>query len=255
MVDIRAARGRIEDFLHDYLADSGADGYVIGVSGGLDSAVTLQLAVDAVGPEQVHALVMPGDTSQAENVTDARRLCDDLGVDTEEIEIGDIVDQFTAAAPFDPGEVAAGNTAVRTRMVLLYMAANHEDRLVLGTSNRTELLVGYFTKWGDQAADVRAIADLYKTEVRELAREMGLPDTFVEKAPTAGMWQGQTDEDELGAPYDTIDQVLQRYVDRSQAVDEIAADTGVDRETVEHVVSLHEDAAHKRGPVPQPDLR
>ncbi|MDY6766165.1 MAG: NAD+ synthase [Candidatus Nanohaloarchaea archaeon] len=255
MVDIQHARTEIEAFLRDYLADSGADGYVVGVSGGLDSAATLQLAVNAVGPDRVHALVMPGDASQAENVADAHRLCDGLGVTTDEISIDDIVAGFADAAPVDPDDVAAGNAAVRTRMVLLYMVANQEDRLVLGTSNRSELLVGYFTKWGDQAADVRPIVDLYKTEVRELARELGLPDTFIEKPPTAGMWQGQTDEAELGASYEEIDAVLQRYVDRSQDVGAVVEDAGIDRETVEQVAALHEDSAHKRGPVPHPALR
>ncbi|MDY6768700.1 MAG: NAD+ synthase [Candidatus Nanohaloarchaea archaeon] len=255
MVDITSAAGEITDFLEEYLDRSGAEGYVLGVSGGLDSAVTLQLAVDAVGSDRVTGLVMPGQPSRAENVADARELCETLGVTAHEIGIEPVVEAFSGAAPFDPGREAAGNLRVRARMVLTYMVANQEDLLVCGSSNKSEVMLGYFTKHGDGAADVKPLADLYKTEVRELAEHLDLPETFVEKQPTAGMWAGQTDEDELGYTYETIDAVLVPLVEDGKSVDAVAEETGIDRDAVETIAAMHEDSSHKREPAPAPGLR
>ncbi|MDY6766196.1 MAG: NAD+ synthase [Candidatus Nanohaloarchaea archaeon] len=255
MMAIADARQEIERFLADYVEQADADGYVLGVSGGLDSAVTLQLAVNAVGAGAVTGLVMPGKPSREEHMEDARSLCSDLDVVVHEMDIEPVVDEFCSIAPFDPGPVATGNVRVRTRMVFTYLAANHGDRLVLGSSNRTEALLGYFTKYGDGAADVRPIADLYKTEVRELAQELDLPPKFVEKPPSAGMWNDQTDREELGASYDVIDRVLMRLVDDGMSVAETVAETGIAEETVQRFAEMHRDRAHKRTPIPTPGIR
>ncbi|MDY6774359.1 MAG: NAD+ synthase [Candidatus Nanohaloarchaea archaeon] len=255
MVDIPRAREEIEGFLQDYLEESSASGYMVGVSGGLDSAVTLKLAVEAVGPENVEGLVMPGNPSRPENVQDAKELCQELGVEFHEVGIRDLVEEFGSSVPFEPGKEATGNLRVRVRTVLLYLFANEQHKLVLGSSNRSEILLGYFTKYGDGAADVRALADLYKTEVRELAEEIGIPEKFVEKEPTAGMWEGQTDEEELGASYGEIDRVLKRFVDEDEEVSRIAEETGIEQRKVEHVVKMHKNSSHKRGSVPAPELR
>lgn len=255
MVDVQDARQRIEGFLQDYLEESNAEGYVVGVSGGLDSAVTLKMAVEAVGTDTVTGLVMPGEPSVEENMEDARELCEHLDVDYHTIDIEPVVDELVDALPSEPGKVAEGNARVRTRMVLQYLFANEEGLLVLGSSNRTETLLGYFTKHGDGAADVKPLADLYKTEVRELARELGLPDTFVDKKPTAGMWEGQTDEKELGADYMTIDTILRLLAEEGRAVEEIVVETGIDRETVENVAKRYRESGHKRELAPFPELR
>ncbi|MCJ7479011.1 MAG: NAD+ synthase [Candidatus Nanohaloarchaeota archaeon QJJ-7] len=255
MVDIPESRKRIEEFLADYLHQSGASGYIVGVSGGLDSAVTLKLAVEAVGPGRVEGLIMPGQPSHRENIQDAKELCQELGVEFHELGIEETVDQFSSEVPFEPERETEGNLRVRIRMVLLYMFANEKSSLVLGTSNRTETLLGYFTKYGDEAADVRAISELYKTEVKELADELGLPRKFVEKEPTAGMWEGQTDEGELGATYEEIDKILKRYIDEGKDVSGIVEEVGIEKEKVECVVELHESSSHKRGTVPSPEIR
>ncbi|MFB6265575.1 MAG: NAD+ synthase [Candidatus Nanohaloarchaea archaeon] len=255
MIDVETAAREVEEFLQDYLEESDAEGYAVGVSGGLDSAVTLKLAVEAVGSENVRGLVMPGKPSREENMEDARELCKELDVGFHEIDIEPAVDSFTSSVPFKPGRVAEGNARVRTRMVLSYLVANQENLLVLGSSNKTEIMLGYFTKHGDGAADVKAIADLYKTEVRDLAGILGLDAKFVEKEPTAGMWEGQTDEDELGYSYGTIDQVLELLVEGDRSVEEVLVETGLKRDTVEDIAAMHENSEHKREPAPYPELR
>lgn len=255
MIDLAAAADEIRDFLADYLDSAGADEYVIGVSGGLDSALALQFAVEAVGPRRVMGYVLPGRPSAERHMTDARQLCTDLDVEYHEASIQPIVDAATAALPDDLPKETVGNTRARVRMVLLYEAANAHDGLVIGPDNRSEYLLGYFTKYGDGAADVAPLADLYKTEVFDLARHVDLPETFVEKTPTAELWAGQTDEGELGASYETIDAVLRHTVDDDRTVAECASETGIDATLVEAFVNLHEVTQHKRERPPSPGLR
>ncbi|MFB6072213.1 MAG: NAD+ synthase [Halobacterium sp.] len=254
-VDLADAESEIRSFLADYLADSGADGYVVGVSGGLDSAVAAHVLVDAVGTDRVTGLVLPGAPSDPENMADARDLCADLGIEYRETDIQPVVEAVTAAADRDLSKEAVGNVRARVRMVLLYQAANADDLLVVGPDNRSEVLLGYFTKYGDGAADVAPLADLYKTEVYEFARRVGVADAIVEKTPTAELWEGQTDPGELGASYEVIDDVLAAYVDEGRDVDGVVAATDVDRDLVERFVDMHESSAHKRERPPTPGLR
>ncbi len=242
-------------FLREKLEETGSDGYVVGVSGGIDSAVTLTVAVEAVGPENVHAWLLPGAPSSQENLSDARELCNELGVEVREVSIEPVVEEFENSVDRELEEETAGNIRARARMVYQYIDANENRMLVLGTGNRTEYLLGYFTKYGDGAADVRLLEDLYKTEVRELARHIGLDEKFVEKKPTAGLWHGQTDEDELGASYQVLDTVLEHLIDRDLGPEDTARETGIDREEVERIKEMNEASEHKRKVADAPELR
>jgi NAD+ synthase len=254
-MDYEKVVDKVHRFLQNKLEETGAEGYVIGVSGGLDSAVGAKLAVDAVGSENVYGWVMPGGPSDPENMEDARQLCDKLDLNYREADIEEVVNDFTETAPISTGEAAEGNTRARVRMVYEYMDANENDLLVLGAGNKTEIKIGYFTKHGDGAVDVRPIADLYKTEVKELAEHIGLDQKFIEKQPTAGLWEGQTDEGELGATYSKIDTIMKHIIEKDLDIAEISDKTGIEESEVERFKQLYEKSKHKRQQPPSPSLR
>jgi NAD+ synthase len=235
----------VKHFLTKKLEETGADGYIIGLSGGIDSAVTAKLAVESVGKDKVYGWVMPGDPSNSENMEDARNLCQNLGINYREISIESTVKEFEDVAPFDISKETLGNVRARTRMIYEYIDANENNLLVLGTGNRSELLIGYFTKYGDAATDISPIADLYKTEVKRLAEHIGLNRKFIEKEPSAGLWDDHSDEDEIGLTYDKIDLILKQLVDQEKSVKEIA-DGDIAREEVERINEMHQDSSHKR---------
>ncbi|MGB9986597.1 NAD+ synthase [Salarchaeum japonicum] len=253
-MDYARVEARIHDFLRDRLDAAGADGYVLGVSGGLDSALGARVAADAVGPENALGLILPGAPSSTANMRDARDLCDFLGIPYEEDDIRPAVASIRDGLSGDFDETTVGNVRARVRMTYCYEAANARNYLVLGADNKSEYELGYFTKYGDGAVDLAPFGDLYKTDLYEFAEYLGLPETFIEKQPTAELWEGQTDEDELGASYEVIDAVLRRYLDRDLTVAEIVADTGIDRDLVERFVSRHESTEHKRRRPPTPGL-
>lgn len=174
MVDAEEATERVRAFYREQLEATRAGGYVVGVSGGLDSAVAVTLAAQAVGSDAVTGMVMPGEPSDPEHMADARELVDELGIEGRDVDIAPLVDGFQAATPYEAGRVAMGNVRARVRMVLAYLETNVSGGLVVGPDNRSEYLLGYFTKYGDGAADVRPLADLYKTEVYDLARAIDL---------------------------------------------------------------------------------
>lgn len=244
----------LKQFLQQKLEETGAEGYVVGVSGGIDSATTLKLAVEAVGVEKVNAWIMPGSPSRESNMEDARELASELGVKTREVNIEPVVEKFLDNLEFEPGEAATGNLRARVRMAYEYIDSNENSTLVLGSGNRSEYLLGYFTKYGDAAADLHLLLDLYKTEVRELAEHIGLDSKFIEKEPTAGLWEGQTDRDELGTGYKVADRVLERLVDRKMSEKEVADDTGIEMEKVEHISEIYVGSGHKRGMPDYPEV-
>lgn len=253
-------RRRAVGFVATAVEEADADGVVVGLSGGIDSTVSAHLAVRAVGSENVQAYSFPAAANRYENMRDAEEVADKLDVGFRSVEIQRLVDRFADTAEVTTGRtldedertLLEGNAAARLRMALLYSQASLNDSLVLGTGNRSELLLGYFTKYGDGAADVLPIGDLYKTEVRGLARHLGVPDKIVGKPPTAGLWEGQDDESELGLPYEDIDRVLNLYIDRQLPVEDVAVEAGVDVEDVGDVVRMVEDNEHKRTPPPSP---
>ena len=194
--------------LQDYAKENGFNKAVVGLSGGIDSAVTFKLAVDALGSKNVAALIMPelGVTSDL-NIRHAKQLAGYFNVKTFYQPINTIAVDFNIA-PWKPNRLAQMNTKARIRAILLYSYANTEKALVLGTSNKSEALLGYGTKYGDLAADLEVIGHLYKTEVYELAEFLNLPYEIITKAPTAELEPGQTDEAELGANYKVLDTIL-----------------------------------------------
>ncbi len=198
----------IEKFLAEKLRKVGAKGLVLGVSGGLDSAVCMRLCARAVGNDRVLALLMPEKDSPKDDLEDSKRLCKLEGVKFKVVDITGPIEAYKKAIGGKIDKKSLANIKARCRMVVLYHYANSEWRLVVGTSNKSEMLFGYFTKFGDGAADLEPIGDLYKTEVRQLAKKMGIPASVVKKAPSAGLWKGQTDEGEMGITYERLDAIL-----------------------------------------------
>ena len=198
----------IEKFLAEKLRKVGAKGFVLGVSGGIDSAVVLRLCVRAVSADKVLGLMMPEKDSPREDIVDAKELCDHEKVKSKVVDITEPVAAFRKAVGGTVDRLSLANIKARCRMTVLYHFANSERRLVVGTSNKSEMLMGYFTKFGDGGADLEPIGDIYKTEVRQLARELDIPEKIIKKAPSAGLWKGQTDEGEMGIAYERLDAIL-----------------------------------------------
>jgi NAD+ synthase len=260
--ELEATREHLVTFVESVVDDAGAEGAILGLSGGIDSTLTAHLAVEALGVDGVHGLVMPSDVNTADNMSDAERVARDLGIEYDVIDIEPVYDAFVDAFPgettaealeTDPLRTAAGNVRVRIRAVLNYFVANAESRVVLGTGNRSEALTGYFTKYGDQAVDCNPIGNLYKQQVRQLAAHVGVDDDLVSKTPSAEMWTGQTDEGEMGLDYDTLDAILALHVDGPLSKAAAVRQLDVTADQVERVVDLYERSAHKRSMPPAPE--
>jgi len=253
--ELDAYREHITDFVEGQLDAAGVDRAVMGLSGGIDSTLTSHLVVEAVGAENVHGLVMPSEVNREANMSDAERVASDLlDIEYDVVAIEPIVETVLGAYPdAADDQLATGNLRVRTRAVLNYLVANHEDALVIGTGNRSEALVGYFTKYGDGAVDCHPIANLYKGEVRQLAKHVGVPEDLAEKTASAEMWLGQTDAEELGMDYPTLDSILALHVDGPLSPSATAREIGVDESAVEQVRTLYERSEHKRAAPPGPD--
>lgn len=211
---------------------------VLGLSGGIDSAVAAYLTVKALGNDNLTCLLMPYKSSSMDSVSDAMLVVDNLKVKSKKIEITDIVDSFKKqiGTP-EISRVRLGNIMARVRMVLLYDESAAENGLVIGTSNKTELLLGYSTIFGDSASAINPIGDLYKTQVRSLARYLKIPSSIVDKMPSADLWEGQTDEDELGFTYENVDQYLQSRVEDRMS-DEGLKKSGFDDNFMKRVNTL-----------------
>lgn len=235
----------LESFITQQVEASKRTGVVLGLSGGVDSALVAKLCADALGPKRVLALALP-DGKGGEDLEDARAYARQLGVGFRVVDIAPLVAPFDAALGAGKADrVARGNLRARARMVVLYFVANTEERLVMGTGNKSELLTGYFTRWGDGGADFLPIGDLYKTQVRAMARHLGVPGRIVDRLPTAGLWRGQTDEGELGMAYDDLDRVL-LGIELQMEPDAIAEKTGVRLAEVRRIEALVAATAFKR---------
>jgi NAD+ synthase len=231
--------GVIVAFIRSQLDQAGFSRLVIGLSGGVDSATVAFLAARAVGPEDLLAVRMPYRTSSEDSETDALRVVEALGCRTERVDITPMVDPMLALVTDDDEaarNVRRGNVMARQRMIVLYDRSAAFDALVIGTSNKTEALLGYGTLHGDMAAALAPIGDLYKTQLRAVATELGVPPEIVAKPPSADLWPGQTDEGELGRSYDQLDRALFALVDRRWTVDRCVA-AGLPRDLVEWVAS------------------
>jgi NAD+ synthase len=235
------ALGKIEQMIRYSCWQSGLDLIVIGVSGGIDSAVAATLCCRAVGGDRVLGLTMPTEVTPPSDIADAAGLCRSLGMDHQVVSIDPILGAYRSMPGFVETPYLMGNLMARTRMAVLYYYANRDGRLVCGTSNRTEYLLGYTTKYGDNAADLQPIVHLLKTEIRDLANELGVPETIIRKTPSAGLWTGQSDEDEIGFSYEVIDSAL-------RSLEKNGWKSG--NEVEERILSLVKKNGHKRLPAP-----
>jgi NAD+ synthase len=227
----------IVGFIRRQMEQAGFARLVIGLSGGVDSATVAFLAARAIGPDNLLAVRMPYRTSSEASETDALRVVDALGCRTERVDITPMVEPMLALIEDDDPSalnVRRGNVMARQRMIVLYDRSAADDALVIGTSNKTEALLGYGTLHGDMAAALAPIGDLYKTQLRAVASELGVPEEVVQKPPSADLWPGQTDEGELGRSYDMLDRTLYALVDRRWTVDRCER-AGLPRDLVEWV--------------------
>jgi len=213
------ARQILTDFIRSEITRAGLEHAVVGVSGGVDSSLTCFLAAEALGPQNVLAVRMPYKTSSPDSLEHAQQVIDLTGVRSITIPITDMVDPLFARFP-DMDAVRRGNVMARERMILLYDQSAAFKGIVVGTGNKTEILLGYTTLYGDAACGINPLGDLYKTQVRQLARAMGVPEVIVAKAPTADLWKGQTDEGELGFTYVEVDRLLYLLVDQRYSPDD-----------------------------------
>jgi len=232
---------QIAAWLRNRLANAGADGFVFGLSGGVDSATAAALAVRAVGSDHVLAALLPCH-SQPEDARLGQRVADTFNIPTVTVRLDRAYDALMAVLPPSEHRLAAANIKPRLRMISLYYLAQSHNYLVLGSGNKAELLVGYFTKYGDGGVDLLPLGDLSKTQVWGLARELGVPQEVVERPPSAGLWPGQTDEGEMGITYRELDRVL--------AAMEAGQTAGIESTKLDKVRGMMADSAHKRAMPP-----
>ena len=250
--DYEKPRRVIVNFIRDYVSRAGFDGAVLGLSGGIDSSLVAALACEAIGSEKVVGIMMPVDAEKdATNVNDAKDLAESLGMKHELFELKQAVAAYDSLSL---DRVALGNLTARLRMVTWYARANQENRIVLGTGNKSELMVGYFTKYGDGGSDMLPIGELYKSNIWDLSNHIGLPEKLVYKAPSAGLWPGQTDEGELGVTYRELDSILFLHIEKGLNEKDIIG-WGIEEEKVEKVMRLMRQSEHKRKLLPRPTIR
>ena len=237
---------RISSFIRRAAERTSSGGALVALSGGVDSAVVGALCVRALGKGRVVALLMPSDHTPPQDTTDARRIAEAWGVRRYEIPISRIVEALIGASKVEGTRVAKGNVEARVRMTVLYYHANSLGYLVAGTGDRSEALLGYFTKWGDGGADLFPIAHLYKTQVRALGAHLGLPEEVFEKPASPQLWPGQRASDEIPADYEKLDVVLRCLFDQKLGPSEAARRAGVALSVVQKVLEMHERTQHKR---------
>lgn len=220
-LNCETVRRVLTGFIENEVRKAGFHRVVVGLSGGVDSSLSAYLAAEALGPQNVWGILMPYRTSSPESAEHASMVVRALGINSLTVEITPMVDAYFAMFP-DADQMRRGNKMARERMTVLFDHSARLGALVLGTSNKTELLLGYGTLHGDMASAVNPLGDLYKTQVRELSRHLGIPAVIVEKQPSADLWEGQTDEAELGFTYEEVDKVLCLLVDQRYEVTELA---------------------------------
>ena len=243
-IDTYVARRVIGEFIRGQLRQAGFERALLGLSGGIDSALVAYLTAEAIGAERLLCVIMPYRTSSPASRTDAEEVVRRLGAKSEVVDISPMVDGYFGADA-DASSLRRGNFMARMRMAVLYDRSVTWGGLVVGTGNKTESLIGYTTLFGDSACAFNPIGDLYKSQVRQLAQEIGVPEAIIRKAPSADLWPGQTDEAEANFTYPQLDRLLYWRIDKRRSVDEVVA-LGFAPELVERVDRMVAGSEFKR---------
>jgi NAD+ synthase len=247
-LDLAETEKRIKRFIKNYVENAGASGIVLGLSGGVDSNTIAALSSRAIGGDRVLGLMLPEkETYNPKDIDDAKTVAEKFGVKTQICDITPALEGFYKTIPiFDAADkLCKGNIKARTRMIYLYYYANKSNKVVCGSSDKSETMMGYFTKWGDVSADISPIMDLYKTQVRKLAAHLGISMELAEKPSTPALWPNQLAETELGIKYETLDLILYG-LERFMATEEIARQLNIGNALVKKVKSRWLAAEHKR---------
>jgi NAD+ synthase len=246
-IDYHNEMEKICSFLKSYLASSGFNKYILGISGGIDSALSAALAVRAIGKENVIGILMPYKHSNPQSLKDGLTLCHSLDISHEVVDISSIVDAYFDTRESEADPLRRGNWMARTRMCVLFDLSAKYRALVVGTSNQSELMTGYFTQYGDSACAIEPIGQLYKTEVWAMARLLDIPRVIIEKTPSADLWQDQSDEGEMGIKYHDLDEIL-------YAITNMDDTSGFDQDKLKTVYKLIARSQFKRVSPPLPEL-
>lgn len=235
-IDLEKSKSGLVEFIKSELSATGLDRLVLGISGGVDSALSAFLSVEAAGRDNLVGVILPYKTSNPENEADAAMLIEKLGIKSHRVEITPQIDSYFERYP-DADKTRRGNKMARERMSVLYDISASEKAVIVGTSNKTEIFLGYGTMHGDLACAFNPLGDLYKTQVRALARHLGVPDKIVDKIPSADLFTGQTDEGDFGYSYEDIDKLLYSLVNLGHTP-ERCRDDGFEPAMIDRVIKL-----------------
>ena len=244
-IDTEKTRKTITEFIKSKVSEAKASGVIVGLSGGIDSTLAAYLACEALGKENVFGIVMPSTTTPTEDKIHGVEIAQTLGIQYREIAIDSILNEYLTMTQLEESELAIGNLKARIRMTIIYYFANAKNYLVSGTGNKSEILIGYFTKYGDGACDMEPIGDLYKHDVYKLSQYLNIPPEIIEKPPRAGLWSNQTDEEEIGMGYDLIDEILYLYTEENIDNAEIAEELDIPADDVNMIIDKISGSRHK----------
>ena len=243
-LNLKDIHNELVEFLRENFKKAGFSKAVLGLSGGIDSALVAYLLRDALGKENVLAIMMPYKSSNPDSLNHAKLVVEDLKINAKTIEITNMIDAYFKNEK-DASSLRMGNKMARERMSILFDYSSKENALVVGTSNKTEIYLGYSTQFGDSACALNPIGDLYKTNIWDLSRYLKIPNELIEKKPSADLWEGQTDEQEMGLTYKEADQVLYRMLEENKTVEEILAE-GFNKDLVDNIVRRMNKSEYKR---------
>ena len=243
-LNLKEVHSELVEFLRESFKKAGFSKAVLGLSGGIDSALVAYLLRDALGKENVLAIMMPYKSSNPDSLNHAKLVVEDLKINAKTIEITNMIDAYFKNEK-DASSLRMGNKMARERMSILFDYSSKENALVVGTSNKTEIYLGYSTQFGDSACALNPIGDLYKTNIWDLSRYLKIPNELIEKKPSADLWEGQTDEQEMGLTYKEADQVLYRMLEENKKVEEVLAE-GFNKDLVDNIVRRMNRSEYKR---------